>query len=246
MYLEVLLPSILALYALHKKKITLSGVIFAWILGIIILTWGGYFAFIALALVFILTIITDKIKKTKKDKTRDIKQMISNVLIAAICIVLFHLTNDNMFYIMYFAVIASSLSDTMASSIGTLSKKRPINIFTQKKLNTGESGGVSLLGLVASLFGGMIIGGIYLISQYNILNFILIALMGLTGSIFDSILGTLFEGKYICLKCGTKVEEKLHCDYPTKLVEGFASIDNNIVNLLNNIFIFVLSYILLY
>ncbi|MDD4188079.1 MAG: DUF92 domain-containing protein [Bacilli bacterium] len=246
MYLEVLLPSILALYALYKKKITLSGVIFAWVLGIIILTWGGYLAFTALALVFLLTIFTDKIKKTKKDKTRDIKQMISNVLTASICIVIYYLTENNIFYIMYYAVIASSLSDTMASSIGTLSKKRPINIFTQKKLKTGEPGGVTLLGLLASLLGGIIIGLIYLFSQLNISNFILISLMGLVGSLFDSILGTLFEGKYICQACGIKTEDKLHCNLPTNLIEGYASIDNNMVNLLNNIFIFILSYILLY
>ncbi len=246
MYLNILFPSIMALYALYKKKITFFGVLLAWILGIIIYTWGGYISFIALALVFILTITSDKIKKTKKDKTRDLKQMISNVLTSGLCIVLFALTNNNVFYVMYFSVIASSLSDTLASSIGTLSKKKPFNIFTLKRIETGESGGVSLLGLFASLLGGIIIGIIYLISEINISNFILISLMGLLGSIFDSVLGTIFEAKYECIVCNKTVEMDLHCNKQTKLIRGYKGIDNNMVNLLNNVFIFILSYILLY
>lgn len=247
MYLNVLIPSILALYALYTKKITITGVLLAWILAIIIYTFGGYIPFTALALVFILTIASDKLKKTKKDKTRDIKQMISNVLTASLCMLLYYLTNNNnIFFVMYFAVIASSLSDTLASSIGTLSKKKPVNIFTMKRLETGESGGVSILGLVASLLGGIIIGLIYLISEVNIYNFILISLMGLLGSIFDSILGTVFEAKYYCNECKKTIETKFHCNKNTKLIKGYVFIDNNMVNLLNNIFIFVLSYILLY
>ncbi|MDD2505548.1 MAG: DUF92 domain-containing protein, partial [Bacilli bacterium] len=111
---------------------------------------------------------------------------------------------------------------------------------------TGESGGVSILGLFASLLGGIIIGAIYLIANFNISNFILITLMGLIGSIFDSVLGIILEAKYECLVCGKIVEYNRHCNKATRLIHGKTFIDNNTVNLLNNIFIFVLSYILLY
>lgn len=246
MYLNIIIPSIFAFYALYTKKITFSGVILAWLLGVIIYTYGGDLAFVALGLVFILTILSDKLKKTKKDKTRDIKQMISNVLTASLCIVLYSFTSNQIFYVIYYAVIGSSLSDTLASSIGTLSKKKPINIFTMERIEKGESGGISLMGLLASLLGGILIGLIYLISDFNITNFILISLMGLLGSIFDSVLGIVLEAKYKCLKCKKTVETKFHCNQNTKLISGYHAIDNNMVNLLNNIFIFVLTYILLY
>lgn len=246
MYLNILIPSCMALYALYTKKITVTGVMLAWILGIIIYSWGGGIPFVALATVFVLTITSDKIKKTEKDKTRNIKQMISNVLTSAVCIVLYYITDNNIFYVMYYAVIASSLSDTLASSIGTLSKKKPVNIFTMVRIEPGESGGVSILGLFASLLGGIIIGAIYLITETNITNFILISLMGLLGSIFDSILGTVFEAKYECPVCKKTVETNIHCNKKTELIKGYPGFDNNTVNLLNNIFIFVLSYILLY
>ncbi len=245
MYLSVLLPSILALFALYKNKISLSGIILAWFMGIIICYLGGYYAFLALAVVFILTVLSDKVKKNKADKTRNILQIISNVLTATLCIVLFYFTNNNIFYIMYFCVIAGSLSDTLASSIGTLSKAKPINIFTFKKLKIGESGGVSLLGLFISLLGGMIIGAIYLISQFNLLNFVLISIMGFSGSFFDSIVGTLYEAKFQCIKCHQKTDDKTHCNKKTKLIKGYSFMDNNMVNLLSNIFIFIISYLIL-
>ncbi|MDD4705910.1 MAG: DUF92 domain-containing protein [Bacilli bacterium] len=245
MYLSILFPSILALYALYKNKITISGIILAWLLGIIICYLGGYIAFLALTIVFLLTILSDKIKSNKEDKTRNIMQIISNVLTATMCIVLFYVTNNNIFYIMYYCVIAGSLSDTLASSIGTLSKSKPINIFTLKKLKIGESGGVSLLGLFISLIGGMIIGSIYLIVEFNLMNFIIISFMGFLGSFFDSIVGTLLEAKYRCLKCHKKTNDKIHCKKKTKLIKGYSLIDNNVVNLLSNIFVFLISYLIL-
>ncbi|NLL01464.1 MAG: DUF92 domain-containing protein [Mollicutes bacterium] len=244
--MNFIIPTILALYAGYAKKVTIPGTLLAWLFGIIIYTWGNYPAFIALATVFILTILSDKIKKTKKDGTRNIKQMISNVLTATLCIILHYITDNNVFYIMYYCVIGSSLADTLASSIGTLSRKKPINIFTMKKIETGQSGGVSLLGIFASLCGGMIVGVIYLEVDANFSNFLLISFMGLCGSIFDSILGTIFEAKYQCIVCKKQVEEKKHCNKKTKLIKGFPMIDNNMVNLLSNIFVFVICYILLY
>ncbi|MDD2409927.1 MAG: DUF92 domain-containing protein [Bacilli bacterium] len=245
MFLSVLFPSILALFALYKNKITNSGIILSWLLGIIICCLGGYTAFLALTIVFILTILSDKIKSTRDDKTRNIMQIISNVLTASICIVLFYFTSNNIFYIMYYCVIAGSLSDTLASSIGTLSKSKPINIFTLKKLKIGESGGVSLLGLFISLVGGMVMGSIYLIAQFNLMNFIIISVMGFLGSVFDSVIGTLFEAKYKCLKCHKKTNNKIHCMKKTKLIKGYSFIDNNMVNLLSNIFVFLISYFIL-
>src|SRR5574344_1139099 len=117
MYLAILLPTILAFYAIYKHKLTNSAGLFAWLCAFIIAYYGGLYAFYALALTFFLTIISDKIKTTKRDQKR------SNVLTPTLCIILFHFKNANLFYVMYYAVLSSSLADTLASSIGTLSKE---------------------------------------------------------------------------------------------------------------------------
>ena len=58
MYLAVLLPSIFALYALYKKKLTNLAVLCAWVMGVVIAYCGGLFPFFALALTFV-SLITD-------------------------------------------------------------------------------------------------------------------------------------------------------------------------------------------
>jgi uncharacterized protein (TIGR00297 family) len=245
MYLSILLPSVFALFALWKKKVTKPGIIAAWLMGVIITYFGGLYAFGALALTFVLTISSDKIKKKTNDECRTIYQMFSNVLLPTICIVLYHFTLNDKFYVMYYAVLSSSLADTLASSIGTLSKNRPVSIFTLKRVPAGTSGAVSFLGINASLAGGIILGLIYYAEKLNSMNYLLIILMGLFGSIADSLLGDSLQGKFVCSKCKKEVEEYMHCGEPTKLVKGLYWMNNDAVNLLNNVFVFILCYIFL-
>ncbi len=70
--------------------------------------------------------------------------------------------------------------------------------------------------------------------------------MGLSGSFLDSILGLTVQGKYKCSICNNQVEESIHCDKEAQKIYGLKFIDNNTVNLLNNIIIFIISYIFLY
>ena len=57
MYLSILLPSVFALFALWKKKVTKPGIIAAWLMGVIITYFGGLYAFGALALTFVLIFV---------------------------------------------------------------------------------------------------------------------------------------------------------------------------------------------
>ena len=245
MYLSILLPSIFALYALYKKKLTLPGLLLAWGLGIFITYYGGYYAFAALATMFILTIASDKVKKNKNDKTRNVYQVISNILTAGLCIMLYAITGDYLFYMMYYAVVACSLGDTLASSIGVLSRKKPFNIFTFERIEKGASGGISMLGTFASLVGGMVIGLIYVIDDYNLITFAFISFFGVVGSFLDSIMGLTIQSQYRCVKCKKVVESRKHCKQKTKLFRGYSFVDNNLVNLLSNVIVLVLSYFII-
>jgi uncharacterized protein (TIGR00297 family) len=246
MYLRILLPSILALGALYKKKLTNSAIILAWVFGLIIIIFGGYYAFGALVLTFLLTIFSDKLKKKEdRDEKRNVYQIISNVMVPTLAIILFYVTDKLIFYIMYYCVIGSSLADTLASSIGPLSTKKPINIFTLKRMEHGDSGAVSFLGLNASIFGGIIIGIVYYIETLDITNYLLIVIMSTLGSFIDSMLGVSMQAKYECVTCHKKIEEEIHCNKKAKLIHGYKFMNNNTVNLLNNIFVFIISYIFL-
>lgn len=245
MYMSVLLPSILALFALYKNKLTLPAIVLAWIFGIIICYLGDIYAFIALATTFILTILSDKLRKNNNDEKRNIYQIICNVFIPSLCIILYYLFKDIKFYVMFYCTIGSSLADTLASSIGSLSKKIPLNPLTFKKMKKGESGAISVLGLIASALGGVTIGLIYYLKYSIIINYIIIIIMSFLGSYIDSLLGSCAQARYKCFKCNEIVEEKLHCGNITKRISGLSWINNNVVNFSNNLLIFFISFILL-
>ena len=245
MYLVILLPSLLALFALYKKKITNGGIIAAWLMGIIITYVGGLYAFSALASTFLLTILSDKIKRHHRDEKRNIYQIISNVLTATMALVIYSFKGEEIFIVMYYAVLAGSLSDTLASSIGSLSRHRSFNPVTFKRMRKGESGAISTLGLSATLLGGLVIGGIYYLNGGDVTNYLIIIIMGVIGAYLDSIMGAFVQGKYKCSKCKEVVETNSHCGKKTKLVRGLVFVNNDVVNLLSNIFVFIITYIIM-
>lgn len=246
MLISILLPTIFAIYAFYKKKLTNLAIFICWIFGFIIAYVGDYYAFFALALTFILTLLTDKLKKGKVDYKRDSYQILSNVLTATLCIILLDFTGNNIYYTMFYCVLAASLADTLSSSIGSLSKNKPVNIINFKKVKTGYSGAVSWLGINASLSAGILIGLIYYSAVSDTFNYLIIILMGLSGSLLDSLLGGLFQSQYKCLKCRKIIEEPIHCNQKSNLVKGYKVFDNNLVNLLSNIIVFLISYLILF
>jgi len=245
LYLSILLPSIFTLFALYKSKLTIPSFILAWVIGFIVAYFGGLYAFIALSLTSLLAIVSDNLKKTTKDKTRNIYQIISSLLTPALCIILYYILEHDGFYIIYYAVIGVSLADILASSVGNLSKKKPVNIFTFEKTERGASGGVTILGIIASIFGGIIISLIFLIHTLNYAAFLFIIILSVLGSLIDSALGIAFQAQYRCIACKKVIETNNHCRKKAKLIRGMPFINNNLVNLLSNIIIFLISYLLL-
>ena len=244
MYIAVLLPSILALVALFKNKLTYAGLISAWLMAIIITYCGGLYPSIALALTFILTILSDNLKKKKdKDGKRTAYQMISNVLTCTLCTILYYYKQNDMFIVMYYAVLGGSLADTLASSIGALAKGTTYDPLTFRKMSKGESGAISTLGLAASVIGGMIVGGIHYLNGGWSYEYIIIIIMSTLGSYVDSVMGAYLQGKFKCSKCNKQVEEDKHCGRKTKLINGYAFMTNDTVNLISNIIVFISTYI---
>lgn len=246
MIISFILPTIFGIYAYYRKKLTKPAILICWLFGFLISYLGGYHAFIALALTFILTLLTDKLKNNKEDKTRNFYQIMSNILTPTLCIILLDLTANNIYYLMYYCTLAASLADTFSSGFGALSKRKPINILTFKRMQKGESGAVSWLGVNAAIVAGILIGLIYYATNASTVDYLLIITMGLLGSLTDSILGVLFQAKYKCQKCKKIIEESTHCNKKSNLIKGYNFFDNNLVNFLSNILVFLISYLLLF
>ena len=152
----------------------------------------------------------------------------------------------------YVGAIATTTADTLASEIGVFSKSKPRLITNlRRKVPSGTIGAVSLLGEGVALTAGFIIGtiallfamftptwipGIVTAENDIIMNYImfLIPLSVLTAFIgcnIDSLLGAVFQNRFVCEICGAVTDKEFHCEYETKYIGGFKRFTNMHVNL---------------
>lgn len=244
--ISIILSLLLGLIVHLKKALTMPALIPAVLFSTLITYFGGITSFIILVVVFLGSIITKLFNKNKKRYKRKLIQIISNVGVGTLSLIIYKITANDIYLLVYASVMAESLADTLASDIGILSKREPINILTLKKGERGLSGNISILGLISTLIGSLLIGTIYYIGiEKNIISFLIIVLSGFLGSLVDSILGASIQVKYRCEKCKKITERKEHCGKKTNYYKGIKWIDNNLVNLLSNGIIFIVLYIIL-
>ena len=249
-YLAVLLASALATLAIYKKAMTAGGVVAAWIMCIVITALGGPAAFAILAATFVLTVSADRLAGKRADPNgirrksgaRDVSRVLCNIGFPTLAIMIFGITGKERFIFVYAAVMAESLSDSLASKLGPLSKGRTVDICTFRDTSPGLSGGVSGAGSAAAFAGAVVIGAISLVFEASSFKCgLLVALLGFSGCLFDSVLGSLAQVKYVCPVCGMVTERERHCGKSTVICKGFKPISNDAVNLLSNIFVFTAS-----
>lgn len=253
--ISIILSLLLASLSYIKKAMTKPALTLAFIFSIIICYYGGILSFIVLVTVFLSTIIAHKIKKEKRSKinnsiieksgTKDIFQIIANVATGVVFIIIYHFTNNIIFLVSYTCIMAESMADSLASDIGVLSKKEPINILTFKTSPRGLSGNISILGLIFALLGSFIIGIIFMLFNPNLKYFLVIIISSFLGTIIDSILGASIQVKYKCPKCHKVTEKQEHCHIKTEYFKGIKLYNNDLVNLTSNILTGILSLLLL-
>lgn len=251
--LALLLSTLLAGLAGVQKALTPKALLLAWVSAVIITYCGGVISFLILAATFVFTVLAGRIGKSRrafeksvhaKTGTRDAVQVFCNVGLGAILLLLAWLLQEPRLKLAYGAVMGASLADSLASELGVLSKAVPVDICTLKPTKRGLSGGVSLLGLGASLLGSAIIAGIYFLGNGE--GFWFITLCGFAGALVDSICGSLLQVKYRCAVCKELTERTVHCEMSTERVKGFSWITNDAVNLICNIFVGILAVLLLF
>ena len=252
----LLTPAIIA-FAYKKKALTLGGIISAVVVDIFISISLGNLGFLILLSFFIGGIAVDKIKKYRNKSRQNQKnriekygdcrnhsQVLANSLVATVLALCYLFTGKNIFVIGFSAALAEAFADTAASGIGILCG-RAFDPFRMKKCTPGISGGVSVLGLLASLVAAVIISAISLCFSFvTIIDAAIITLAAFLGALFDSFLGSLLQVKYKCTVCGSIIEREEHCGKPTQKHRGIRIINNNVVNFLGTLFSGALAVIL--
>ena len=243
-------------FSLKLKLLSISASYMLFFMISVLFYCGGYRSYLALMLIFLLIIITEKVLKSKNDMIfkdinkehgiRNERQLIANALIAVLAIIIYGFTNNHIFIVAFIATLAETIGDSMASAVGVLSKSDPIDKCSFKKIQKGISGGISILGTVVSLAVCVYSAIIYeVIYKDNIKSFIVIVISSFIGIVLDSILGSKIQIQYRCTKCNKLTEKEIHCNATTKKEKGFKFFDNSRINFLCNIFSFGMACVLM-
>ncbi|MEM3585715.1 MAG: DUF92 domain-containing protein [Candidatus Jordarchaeaceae archaeon] len=258
--------------SLKLHAVDFSGFLAGLVVGLAVWIFGNWAWFLVILTFFIVSAIFTKFKYERKRRlgaaqekggARAWTNVIANGGLAAFLAVmegLFLIFNPigryDIFFAGFIGVVATAAADTLATEIGLLNPHPPRLITNlRKKVVAGSSGGVSLMGELAILMGGLITGGVALLLQHfnllgtgwlpwliNILNFglpleaklMIIALgAGFIGSTADSLIGATVQALYKCPVCGKITEHDVHCGEVTIHLRGHKAVDNNVVNLVS-------------
>ncbi|XP_053321417.1 transmembrane protein 19 [Spea bombifrons] len=268
---SVVIPIVVTSHGIKKKSLDNSGALGALLVGFI-LTVANYSFFSSLLVFFVtcskLTKWKGEIKKRfdseyKEGGQRNWVQVFCNGGVPAELALLYMVENGpgeipidfskeytaSWMCLSLLGALACSAGDTWASEIApVLSKHSPRLITTWKKVPVGTNGGVTLVGIISSLLGGLSVGIAYYVTQLLFVHDLDIAapqwpimiygaMAGLIGSLIDSYLGAIMQYSGYDEKTGQVVN---HPSSSSKLISGKPILDNSAVNLFSSIFIALL------
>ncbi|MFD0698613.1 DUF92 domain-containing protein [Paenibacillus sp. GCM10027628] len=247
---------VIAGVACWRGSLSGSGFLAAILLGTTMYALGSTAWFGTLIAFFVSSTLLSKFKHKRKAEAesgyaksgrRDAGQVAANGGIGLLLCICNSLWPNLAWWAIFIGVMATVNADTWATEIGGLSKSAPRSIVSGKRVPAGTSGGVSGMGLFASLLGGMFIGAVgWILSQMGggevkeaaigMLPLLWIgALSGLAGSLIDSWLGATVQVMFHCEVCGKTVEKEFHCDTRAGQAGGWRGMTNDYVNAVSSL-----------
>ncbi len=244
-----LLAILIASLAYRAHSLSKSGAFAAIILGTIIFGLGGIpWAVLLLTFFFTSSALSRAFKKRKqglsekysKGDQRDAGQVLGNGgLAAAFVLIHYFYPDSNIGWIGFAASLAAVNADTWATELGVLNPSPPRMITDiRKRVEKGTSGGVSLVGTLASLAGSALIAILASLFTADWSLFLAVTFAGLAGSLFDSFLGATVQAMYFCPKDNKETEKHpLHtCGTETIHLRGWKWLTNDWVNFACGVF----------
>ena len=240
--------AVFAVLAYLAKALDAGGALGAYVMGVTVLWTTRFEGFLLFLLFFLSCTVVGKISKRlrngrkeieeKKGQRRDLMQVLSNGLMATIASLLWFFTTKNVALIMFGAAVAEATSDTFAGEIGRLSRKNPVSIRDFRPVPTGMSGGVTFLGMAGAFLSSAAIALCWHLwfSGTNLYSTVLVCLTGFAGAVIDSYLGACVQAHYLDPDTGKLTEHEEKDGRKLELSRGIRWVDNDMVNLLSNVF----------
>ena len=259
------LSGLISFFAYRRKSLSRSGVAGAILVGTVIFGFGGWVWGMTLIAFFVLSSMLSHYKETAKQalsekfakgNQRDLGQALANGGGGALLALLYGLYPTPALIAAFIGAMATVNADTWATELGVLSKRHPHLITTWKPVEPGTSGGVSLLGTIATTGGALVIGiaHLFLLRIDTLLggSYSTIAqahgplsglwllpsalLGGLAGSLFDSLLGATVQAIYYSPTRQKETEKRIDPDgTPNQHLRGWRWLGNDGVNLISSL-----------
>ena len=251
--------SFIGVFGYRRGALAFSGVVGAVVVGTLIVGFGGWVwglllvAFFASSSLLSLYRWRDKEsvgEKFAKGHRRDLGQALANGGVGVLLAIAYGLTRQPVLFAAFLGAMATVNSDTWSTEIGVLSRQTPRLITTGETVPPGTPGGITRLGSLAALAGGLFIGLCAILSvvgaNLTIGQPVTIELLwpllliggvsGLGGALFDSLLGATVQRMYHCEVCKKETERVIHhCGSRSRPVRGWSWLDNDLVNLLSSV-----------
>jgi uncharacterized protein (TIGR00297 family) len=238
-----------------RQSLSVSGVIGAILIGTVIFGFGGWIWGLLLITFFLSSSWlshyrradkTAVAEKFAKGSRRDLGQALANGGLGAMLAVVSARYPDPLLFAAFLGAMATVNADTWATELGILSQVPPRMITTGEVVAPGTSGGVTRLGIWASVAGALLIGAVATALtqvgsllggkgwEFEAIFYPLLAIAGgLVGSLFDSLLGATVQAIYYCERCAKESESPMHrCGQATRPVRGWTWLNNDMVNFL--------------
>ncbi len=259
--------SVLMACALFKWNwLTISGALMAWFLAFVVVFLAKWSIF-PLVTFLVLGSMAGKIRANAKEggdakqgKARDHWQVLANggifMLLAMLaffnesgwldCFLGIHtevLRFSETCHLLALISLSVSCADTLSSDFGRVWGGSPRNIITGKRMIKGVSGGVTGAGFVGALLGAVSIAIFVFWTELSSLGssvsaFCLVAVFGFIGSILDSVLGVLFQAKYLD-EMGNQVDSS---DTGRRsMAAGYRWVTNDVVNAVTGVLMLLVA-----
>lgn len=241
----VILSTLISLIAWRGNALSKSGALAAFGIGVLIFGFGGLSWSAILLTFFISSSLLSRLfrvrkhalaEKFSKGSQRDWGQVLANGGLGAL-LILFYVVNPKLSWVWYAfcGAMAAVNADTWATELGVLSPYRPRRITNCVIVETGTSGGISLIGYLAAGAGSISIGliGSLFRPMDGWWTFLwIILLSGLIGTSIDSLLGDTIQAIYFCPACNKETEQSPYhrCGAITERIRGLKWMNNDWVN----------------
>lgn len=195
--------TVLAVLGYLARSVDVSGMLGGWLLGAVIIAFGGWQLYIALLVFFLLGTLTTKLGYRRKAARglaqekggrRGFSHAWSNTGVGAmLAVAATMMPNREWLWLAAVAAFATAAADTTASEIGQLLGRRTFLPLTLRPVPVGTEGAVSLEGTLAGVFGALLVAAITILALFRRPEPRLIGLLtlaGFLGSYIESIAGS--------------------------------------------------------